>query len=247
VEGGEQQRGLIAQVDCCYNRSLIGEIIPGLWIGGIFALNEIAKIAAGATSSSTDPRSRQKWTIVSLLSPHSRLNKVVEEQLEFLRQPRGEEGRQQQLGGVVHIVKHAYWELDDKPHADLISPRLEEILQIIDEALASGPASDTARPDNNDDGKGNCLVHCAFGVSRSVAACAAYLMSRPSALRRNGRNGDESNGVGSLTLQQALDTIRRCRDVNPNLGFLAGLRALEQCGGDVERARQRLRFRERGA
>eukprot|EP00980_Cylindrotheca_fusiformis_P014433 scaffold3845_cov67-Cylindrotheca_fusiformis.AAC.1 len=73
--------------------------------------------------------------------------------------------------------------------------------------------------------KRNILVHCAMGVSRSAALCAAWIIVRK-----------------KLSLQQAMDTIRAVRpEVLPNLGFIAWLRALEACDGNIEQARKRLR------
>ena len=69
-----------------------------------------------------------------------------------------------------------------------------------------------------------CLVHCALGISRSAAVCTAWLISR--------RN---------MTLQDALGLVRTAKpDVLPNMGFLASLRAIEQCNGNIEAARKRL-------
>jgi len=69
-----------------------------------------------------------------------------------------------------------------------------------------------------------CLVHCAQGISRSVSVCASYLICK--------RN---------MSFYQAMTTIRQGRPIaNPNLGFVACLRSLEQCKGDITLARQRL-------
>lgn len=105
------------------------------------------------------------------------------------------------------VAEHFVWNLQDSSDSTFLeSDSLPHALACID--------------------RGNqILVHCAFGVSRSAALCAAWLISR----RR------------CPTLAHAMDMIRAARpSVNPKAGFLAELRALEQCGGNVERARVRL-------
>ena len=73
-----------------------------------------------------------------------------------------------------------------------------------------------------------CLVHCAQGISRSVSVCASYLIAKR-----------------GMTFYEAMTTIRRGRPIaNPNLGFVAALRALEQCKGDVIQARERLQSKK---
>lgn len=65
------------------------------------------------------------------------------------------------------------------------------------------------------------LVHCAKGKSRSAAVCAAWLISRKRC----------------STVQEAMGIIRKARpEAQPNLGFLAALKAIERHGGDVEAA-----------
>merc|ERR1740117_146446 len=67
------------------------------------------------------------------------------------------------------------------------------------------------------------LVHCASGISRSVAACAAWLMTR--------RN---------YTLDDAMDKVVECRpSAKPNFGFMQALKILEYSRGDLEAAHDR--------
>lgn len=111
----------------------------------------------------------------------------------------------------VGVRHHVVWNLEDSPKADLLS---EEHLNEIFSLLDSGETS--------------CLIHCAKGVSRSVAVCAAWMLSRHRC----------------TTVEHVLQTIRRVRpEANPNLGFIACLRALEQCHGNITKARERLSVR----
>lgn len=64
---------------------------------------------------------------------------------------------------------------------------------------------------------GKVLVHCARGISRSATLVLAYLMLRE-----------------GLTLVEALEAVRRHRNILPNAGFLNQLRQL-----DASLARQR--------
>jgi protein-tyrosine phosphatase len=170
------------------NKTLIGEIVPGLWIGNLWSVKELAKMPD------------RRWTIVSLVqSP--KLSLYVETAVAEMFQQNSE-----------MMIQTEEWRLADQSQANLISERLSEILKIMDGSI---------HPEENR----ACLVHCAFGVSRSAAVCAAWLISRK-----------------HLSLQQAMEQIRVARpEASPNMGFVAGLRALEQCGGNVEDAQQRNR------
>lgn len=57
---------------------------------------------------------------------------------------------------------------------------------------------------------GKVLVHCARGISRSATLVLAYLMLRE-----------------GLTLVEALEAVRRHRNILPNAGFLNQLRQLD--------------------
>jgi protein-tyrosine phosphatase len=114
-------------------------------------------------------------------------------------------------------IRHTIWNLPDRGSADFLSDRLSTILDLIDESL---PSRETP--------KKGCLVHCAQGISRSAAVCAAWYMSRKKA-----------------SLEQALAIIRQVRpQALPNLGFIACLRAIEQCHGDIQAARNRMDSRK---
>jgi protein-tyrosine phosphatase len=115
------------------------------------------------------------------------------------------------------VVEHIVWKLPDKANADFLSKKLVSILESIDRVVVEAPGNNQA-----------CLVHCAQGISRSAGVCAAYYISR----RKS-------------SLQDALATIRLVRpQVQPNLGILASLRAIEQCGGNVEQAMKRMKKKE---
>lgn len=168
----------------------MGEIRPGLWIGNLQSVTEISKQLLPDVH----------WTVISILKS--------EKLFKFVRTA---------LHGK-HVV-HIEWEMSDESQANFISPKLADILNVIDKSIIGNEnEAETRRT-------GCCLVHCAFGVSRSAAICAAWLISRH-----------------KLTLAQSLAAIRKVRpDASPKMGFIAGLRALQECNGTVESAMQRIR------
>ena len=193
------------------SKRALGQILPGFWIGRLAAVRGIFEFQDASSQNETADHQEEEWTVISILSSNSIILTVTdtleEEQRKFGRQL---------------VTRHEVWDLPDKAHADFVSDRLAEILTIISNSLdppatPTTPTSQTKRP------RRNCLIHCARGVSRSAAVCAAWLISR-----------------GGYTLPESLDLIRSTRDVNPNLGFLAGLRAIEKCGGDIQKTQQRL-------
>mmetsp|Transcript_31270 Transcript_31270/g.72926 ORF Transcript_31270/g.72926 Transcript_31270/m.72926 type:complete len:368 (-) Transcript_31270:36-1139(-) len=104
-------------------------------------------------------------------------------------------------------VKHTTVAIEDHPLEDilLIVPK---VISIIDGVLS---------------GTGGILVHCASGISRSVASCMAWLMVRR-----------------GYTASGALELVRTARKVaNPNFGFMQALQLLEVTEKDVPAARER--------
>jgi len=169
--------------------NLLGEVIPGLYIGPLHSITAIKGIVGISN-----------WTIVSLLKA-DRLRDFLQKSVNVLR----EDGC---------TTRHIEWELKDQSKSELISSRLDEILVCLDETLQSR--------------KSACLVHCAFGISRSAAVIAAYLIWTRKL----------------TTLREAMACIRLVRpEASPNLGFLAALRALEQSEGNVQEAQRRMMVR----
>jgi protein-tyrosine phosphatase len=180
--------------------SCCAEILPGLWIGSLASV----KVVGGDGNGDK----LHQWTIISVL-----------ESEKLLRLTKAILSSRKDFGDFQHVV----WRLPDKSSGDFLSERLLSILACMDEMLVVVDAE----PNQYNNNKA-CLVHCAQGISRSAAVCAAWLLSRK-----------------KLSLQEALAAIRKARpEIRPNLGFLASLRALEQCDGDVEKAMQRMRERK---
>lgn len=91
-------------------------------------------------------------------------------------------------------------QVQDSPMEDLVV-HFPRCFEFIDAAIAR---------------KGNVLVHCAGGVSRSATIVLGYLMSRH-----------------DMSLEEALALLRGARPfANPNPGFVAQLRELEKLGAD---------------
>jgi len=181
------------------DRLWMGEILPGLWIGNLQSLRKLNDLQHLA------------WTVISVLKS--------EKLLLFARTALQETAET--------VERHLEWELSDDVQADFLSPRLEQVLRAMDAVLLDDRSPHTTNIiDPATQNKRACLVHCAFGVSRSATVCAAWLLTRK-----------------GLSLQQALHVIRQARPhASPNMGFIAGLRALEQCQGDIVAARGRLKL-----
>eukprot|EP00747_Dinoflagellata_sp_TGD_P194075 gnl/TRDRNA2_/TRDRNA2_61070_c0_seq1.p1 gnl/TRDRNA2_/TRDRNA2_61070_c0~~gnl/TRDRNA2_/TRDRNA2_61070_c0_seq1.p1 ORF type:complete len:288 (+),score=39.85 gnl/TRDRNA2_/TRDRNA2_61070_c0_seq1:76-939(+) len=114
---------------------------------------------------------------------------------------------------------HLSIDLCDHPTADLLAV-LDECLAFCD--LALGLRSDAQGIGAvSTDHRSALLVHCASGVSRSVAVCVALLMTR-----------------GGFSLDEALASVRTNRlQANPNLGFMTQLQMLERFSGDTVAAK----------
>ncbi|KAL7574561.1 hypothetical protein ACA910_015911 [Epithemia clementina (nom. ined.)] len=235
------------------NRSIMGEIQPGFWVGGLGALKEIPKFylhrhnndePKNQTSSSSSQEHddnhqhrngtvlQPSWTIISLVqSP--KLVYFTQTAVAELRQSHGLE------------VEHVLWEMADKANEPFLCERLIQVLNAMDEGMerrrikpdnANGYQHDS-REENSScrqrqrQHHHHVLVHCAFGISRSVSVCAAWLLSRPQP---------------PLTLNAALAQIRAVRpDAMPNMGFLANLRSIEQAKGDITQVIEQRKQRQR--
>jgi len=106
--------------------------------------------------------------------------------------------------GRPSCIEH-YLAIDiaDHPCASLFEA-LPAALDFLDEHLLRSPS-------------GGVLVHCASGVSRSVATCVAWLIMRH-----------------SLSLDQALSQVRAGRPLgNPNAGFTLQLQQLERHSASI--------------
>ena len=78
----------------------------------------------------------------------------------------------------------------------------------------------------NEERGGKALVHCIFGVSRSVTLCISYLMMymKSNKIQSTGENKNTTMGV-----YEALDYIRTKRCIaRPNPGFLKQLVEFEK-------------------
>ena len=102
-------------------------------------------------------------------------------------------------------VTHKIVECHDHPMESILNV-LPDSVEFIVTAFKSG---------------GNVLVHCASGVSRSVAVCAAFLMTQY-----------------DMNAHLALERITSVRKyANPNLGFRRQLEILEKSKGDIAAAK----------
>lgn len=107
-------------------------------------------------------------------------------------------------------ISELYIEIDDRPE--------ENIKQVFNTAYKFIESS--LNPDGTP--KGNVLVHCSMGVSRSATIVLMYLMSKM-------KNNDGS----FINLQQAYALLKSKRPIiNPNSGFLKALNEFENSQRD---------------
>mmetsp|Transcript_7623 Transcript_7623/g.9126 ORF Transcript_7623/g.9126 Transcript_7623/m.9126 type:complete len:281 (+) Transcript_7623:52-894(+) len=110
--------------------------------------------------------------------------------------------------GVLHVRV----ELDDHPSANFLSVA-SQCLEFIDSARSTTAAGQQYGS--------VVLVHCASGVSRSVTAVIAWLMSKER----------------GYSFEDALSAVRTNRpQANPNAGFVSQLQVLEKHKGCLEDA-----------
>ncbi|CAE8649621.1 unnamed protein product, partial [Polarella glacialis] len=150
-----------------------GEIVPGLWVGGLSAAeNEdelIRRCISSVVTVGTRLQPQVSWTSVKSQS-----------------------------------IANKRYDIEDHPHADL--------LQIIPSAIRAIDKVMKGRSKKESDARTGVLVHCASGMSRSVAVCIAWLMLRC-----------------KMSLDDAHEMVKAGRPVaRPNFGFMQSLRLLEE-------------------
>ena len=116
---------------------------------------------------------------------------------------------------VPYFVKHHTQVNIDDQDCDDILKILPKALKAIDRGMSSPSSS--------------IFVHCSSGLSRSPTTIIAWLMTR--------RN---------MSMNGALELVRSVRPkVNPNVGFLVQLRALEYSKGNIKEASLNIRNSKR--
>jgi Dual specificity phosphatase, catalytic domain len=210
------------------------EIFPNLWLGSLLSVSEIKATVTAPIIVPTQKNAEfscmdrhihpslmitrrneviHHWTVISILDSPKLINLV-----QSILQQLIEENR------CTHVV----WKLPDTSQAPFLSTMLSSILHTIDEGLGHHQNNNS---NNNNNNKACCLIHCAKGISRSVATCAAWLISRRHC----------------QTIQEAMELIRLKTNnavISPNMGLLASLRAIEQCQGNVIDAMARIKSSE---
>jgi hypothetical protein len=101
---GDSMKPTTTPSSASINRSLIGEIVPGLWIGNLQSVKELAKM--------TD----RKWTVVSVLKS-SKLSLFVEKVIDEIR-------KEQQHQHPEMIQRTEEWTLADQSCKLWINPSI---------------------------------------------------------------------------------------------------------------------------
>jgi protein-tyrosine phosphatase len=201
-------------VDDDPHRSLyMGEFSPGMWIGNLQSIKYILDHPDVAnnvgttvgTTETTTSASTTAWTIISVLESDRLLDYVR----DLIQQ------QQQQPVPRLVVRHHFTWKLPDTSQAHFLSGTLLQVLAYMDKSFQSN----TTIPSK-------CLVHCAMGISRSAAICAAWLM--------------HNNQCGVHSLPDAIAALQRVRPgVQPNMGLTASLLSIQAMRGNVPAAIER--------
>jgi protein-tyrosine phosphatase len=207
------------QVDVDPCRSLyMGEFSPGMWIGNLQSIKYILDHPPGVTADdvgtteATTSACTTSWTIISVLESDRLLDYVS----DLIRQ------QQQQPVPRLVVRHHFTWKLPDTNQAHFLSDTILQVLAYMDEAFQS-----------NNTIHSKCLVHCAMGISRSAAVCAAWLM--------------HNNQCGVHSLADAMAALRRVRPgVQPNMGLTAALLSIQAMRGNVPAAMERAAHPQQG-
>eukprot|EP00977_Amphora_coffeiformis_P023328 scaffold13016_cov154-Amphora_coffeaeformis.AAC.1 len=95
------------------DKSLMGEIEPGLWVGGLGAVKEIRK------------RADRSWTVISAIRAE-KLSLFISKTIQEIQSSHMSD----ESGGSDSTtkIKHIKWDIADKSQSELLCPRLEEIL-----------------------------------------------------------------------------------------------------------------------
>jgi protein-tyrosine phosphatase len=192
---------MTARHDDIVCRSLyMGQFIPGMWIGNLQSVKFVLDHAEGASDNTRDTTT---WTIISVLESDQLLDYV---KYLILQRP-------------DKVQKHYLWKLPDRSCADFLSDKLVEAIAHMDESFQHSNR-------NNSNSHHQCLVHCAMGISRSAAVCAAWLMHQfPSRYD---------------SLANAMAVLRCVRPgVQPNMGLTAALLSIQTTRGDIRAAMER--------
>lgn len=131
--------------------------------------------------------------------------------------------------GSEYTVQHLVVECHDHPMASILEV-LPQCLNFIHQGLLGNEHGNIHETQYKIAGRtesvpGRVLVHCASGVSRSVAVCAAYLMTM-----NRGMDKIAHSDIMYIKAAEAIASIASVRKyANPNLGFRRQLEILERC------------------
>ncbi|KAK7580511.1 hypothetical protein V9T40_001140 [Parthenolecanium corni] len=110
---------------------------------------------------------------------------------------------------MLPSVTTKFFQISDLPYEDLIS-HLDETYDFISQGLE----------------KGNVLIHCYFGMSRSAAVVTAFLMRKH-----------------SINCEKALERLKQQRSVvGPNIGFYNQLRLYEAMNFKIDKSNLQFRL-----
>lgn len=170
-------------------------------------LGVVPHLYVGALSAANDKQALKEHGITHVLTVGRRLSLSWNKQDNADQQKEDDNNDDKSRHILVHTVL-----VDDHPAENLL-PHYQECCDFIKSAIST----------NNDSIGNGVLVHCASGISRSVAICCAYLML------------DQK-----VTYTSALEMVRTNRPLaKPNFGFERQLQCTESCHYDLNLALQK--------
>mmetsp|Transcript_23869 Transcript_23869/g.66694 ORF Transcript_23869/g.66694 Transcript_23869/m.66694 type:complete len:203 (-) Transcript_23869:67-675(-) len=188
--------------------AIVSEVRPNIWVGSQWSIKELEKVSSvHGRDGGNGHDARKSWTIITALGWTKSIEGCQQMVADIKakhdghnRKGKNSEQTDQTENAPSFIHDHIIWNIadDDAANSRIFGGEaLEGVLVAIDESME--------RPN------GACLVHCSFGISRSVSIVIAWLITRK-----------------RMSLQSALSIVQTARHgAQPKAALMTALRRLE--------------------